>query len=170
LNGVAWSILFISVTRGPAQEAKPGPVDAKTYRVKVETILEPLGKVAIYRVQIWTAEKCEVYMDLEDGAYRGQGLLRPEKDGKHYHAYFVLLASLRDPQPLGGKVQLEFRRLTGGARGSTSITDDVDNSTELSKILEVSPHESVHKFDEKQRIGRFRGKSIPVGVGPLEPK
>jgi hypothetical protein len=169
LSSVAWVLCVISVTPSRAQEAKPKPVDAKTYRVKVETILEPVGKVAIYRVQIWTAEKLDVYIDLEDGAYRGQGLPRPEKDGKHYRADFVLLASLRDPAPPGGKVELEFRCLTGGATGSTNIRDNVDNATQLSKVLEIPAADRVCKLHEKQRVGQFRGKSIEVGVRDMEP-
>src|SRR5262249_28870510 len=80
-----------------AATKQPAAPNANSYRVKVEPILEPIGKVAIYRVQIWTAQKLDVYIDLEDGAYRGHGLPRAEKDGKHYRTDFVLLVSLRDP-------------------------------------------------------------------------
>jgi hypothetical protein len=147
----------------PAQAERP--LDRNSYRLKVEPILESNGEVVIYRVQIWTLRKAEIFLHLHAASITEEGLLRREKEGGAYRAEFVLLGLLRDAEKakrLGKNADFEFRSMTVGARGMTVITDEVDASTELTTILELSSTEGVYNHGARARIGRFRGKSIEV--------
>jgi hypothetical protein len=160
-------LLGSGVAQDKQSKKDPAKLDADHYRLKVETILEPIGKVAIYRVQIWTVNKQEVSLLLQGGQISQQGLSRPENDGKVHRTDFVLLASLRESQDLQkgeSKFELEFRCMVAGAPGMTVLTGVLDSSNPLNKVLEVPSAAAIYRLGQEVPVGRFRGKLLEVKV------
>lgn len=159
--------LGLSAQEADKRAGNQPQLDSTHYRLKIEPILEPTGKVAIYRVQIWTRDERKVYLHSNGGQLTQEGLFRRNAGDELFRADFVLLACLREPRDLdkrGAKCQLEFRYLVGGAPGMTVVTEDADSSLQLSRVLEFRPLNGIHKVTEKTAIGRFRGKLLEVEV------
>jgi len=154
-------LLAVATLHG-APGKDPPKLDDSNYRLKVETILEPVGQVAIYRVEIWTTEKRAVYLDYDDG------VMRREKGAKGYYAYFVIYTSIREPDQGAGKRQLEFQLLVGGARGAGFQSEDIGKTAQLAKVINLDQTDAVHKLRDRPQIGRFRGKAIEIGVEELK--
>jgi hypothetical protein len=144
------------------QKKNPDLLDRNSYRVKVHPVLEPTKTVAVYHVQIMTAEKCGAWLHSFGGATTRELVSRPEKGSKLFRADFVLVVSLRDIGKGDGTVELEFRYIVGGSEGMTSLTWDVSASTQLSDVFALSIGESAQKLGEKKSIGQFRGKALEV--------
>src|SRR5689334_9619621 len=115
-------------------------LDRDSYRLKVETILEPTDKLAIYRVQVWTVDERKVSFGFEDWQVGQGGLPRRETDGKLYRTDFVPLFSLDGAEKgeRDGKVELELRCMVNGSRGMFRMIQEVDASMSLSKLLDIT--------------------------------
>lgn len=134
-------------------------LDDTNFRLNVEPILEPVGDVAIYRVQIWTKSKRKVYFN--HGPNTDAGLMVQEKNDAAWRADFVLMACIERPEAKG---EFQFRCMVRGAAGMTSIRDDVAASTQLKKVFAVHSVEKLHEVGCRVPIGELRGKTLSIEV------
>jgi hypothetical protein len=167
---VSWS--FASRTESiAAQDKKASPggagdkheqqFDRGTYRLKVEQILEPVGDMAIYRVQIWTHGEREVSLSY-GRMFTHQGTQQREADGPLWRADFVVLARLREPLKGAKKTECEFRIMVNGTESLTEMSKEVDVTAKLANILELPRKQGVYKLGANQYVGRFLGTSLSV--------
>lgn len=134
-------------------------LDANSYRLKVEAILEPLQDYAVYRIQIWTTEKREFCLNI--GNVGTAALFRREKQGGLFRADFVCVACIRERKKGDAKADLEFRCMVAGDRGSVNTFDKVDASTRLADLISMPTIDLVEK-SARRSVGRFREESLEV--------
>jgi hypothetical protein len=138
-------------------------LDGSNYRLRVEPILDGAEDLAIYRIQIWTLGKRNVYLHLGKGKdITQEGLSRPEPESKLHRAEFVVVVSLRPADNLGARgqqLQLERSlRVRGG--GAMVLTDTVDAKTQLRRVVQIKEHAGTHKLGEAHEVGELFGKVI----------
>lgn len=137
------------------------------YRLNVEAILEPPGDTAVYRVQLWTASECPVYLDIGCGQVAQPLASRPEEGSTLWRADVTILVCLRtvvDPPQERNATNIECRLLRSGGGGIT-FTDRVATVAKLEDLIDVVVGESTKRRGEKHMVAQLNGKSVDVWAG-----
>ena len=183
MNKVAHAIVLLGAgllaisTGGAATEQQPrepAKVEAQLlpgqYRVVIEPLVEPPGKIAVYRIQIQTVTKQKLSLTIDGGNVSETSQF--SGDGKLYHASYIIVISLRetcDPALRGQKLLLEQRAMVGGAgRGQINHTITVDANVTLEKIIDFPPSTKIETLGQKYTIGKLRGQAVEIVAGPRD--
>jgi hypothetical protein len=158
-----------AATDPPKGEDKEDKLDPEQYRVKVESIFEPPGDLAIYRVRVWTVGKQQVELSLsDDPAFSVRCASEPDAEGKLHRADFVIfvtLRGLRDRAPNGNSVDLEQRFLLGGVSGGgNTATRQVPKETKLENVVGITVGTNTRKRGDNLALGKLDGKMVEVTV------
>jgi len=139
------------------------PLKPADYRVKVEPIVEPPGEMAVYRIRIWTSQERPVLLLFGQQTDR-EGVLRAERDKKHYRADFVLTVILRDERPNNEKLPFEVRAVAVGDPGITTIIDDVQRTATLKNLIKMPEKVQTSTLGATTSLGTVGRHSIKVIV------
>ncbi len=145
----------------PQEDAKP---DEKTFRVKVESLVEATGGIDIRRVQVWTLGQRTIYVHLGDG-HTIEGITEPEPKSKLHRADILIITSFRRSRDRD-KLDLERWIRIGGKPPGTNVrmTDSVDPKTELERVVELPAKAGGHEIGKKVPLGRLRGERVELEV------
>lgn len=140
------------------------------YRVLVEPLVEPPGKMAVYRIQIQTVTKQKLFLTIDRGSVGA--ISQFGGDGKLYYASYIIVISLRETCDLtlrGKKLLLEQRVLVGGAgRSQSNYTIPVEANVVLEKIVDCSSSTKIETLGKKYTIGKLNGQAVEIVAGPQD--